>query len=75
MQSERRCNPRDDAPREAIGRYVQKQIGGDLIERLVQECGAPAAVPPELECSTADTGTEEIQDRILEELDERPPRA
>lgn len=66
---------RNDAPREAIGRYVQKQTGGDLIERLVQECGDAAAVPPELERSTADTGAEEIRDRILEELDERPPWA
>jgi hypothetical protein len=64
---------RNGAIREAIGRYVQEQIGGDLIERLVQECGAD--VPPESERPTADAGAEEIRDRILEKLDERPPQA
>jgi hypothetical protein len=66
---------RNGAIREAIGRYVQKQIGGDLIDRLIQECGDAADVPPESERPTADASAEEIRDRILEKLDERPPQA
>ncbi len=66
---------RNGAIREAIGRYVQKQIGGDLIDRLVQECGDAAAIPPESERPTADAGAEEIRERILQRLEKRPPQA
>jgi hypothetical protein len=66
---------RNKAIREGIGRYVQEQIGGHLIDRLVQECGDAAAVPPESERPTADAGAEEIRERIIDKLEERPPQA
>jgi hypothetical protein len=66
---------RNEAIRDAIGRYVQEQISGDLIDRLVQEGGDDLQIPDESERPAADAGAEEIRDRILEKLDERPPQA
>jgi hypothetical protein len=65
---------RREAVREAIGRYVQEQIGGDLIERLIQECGDEAQIPSEEERPVADAGAEEVRERIRQKLEERPPK-
>jgi hypothetical protein len=65
---------RREAVREAIGRYVQEQIGGDLIERLIQECGDEAQISSEEERPVADAGAEEVQERIRQKLEERPPK-
>jgi len=62
-----------EAVRKAIGAYVQEQIGGDLIERLIQACGDEARIPSEEERPAATGDPEEIQDLIREELEKRPP--
>lgn len=65
---------RRKAIREAIGRYVQEQIGGDLIERLIQACGDEARIPAEEDRPALGAGAEEIRERVRERLEEQPPK-